>query len=301
MKKRIFAIITVLFICVSLDMPSFAEETVFTDTVAVETSSDITVETKEIAEVTTEAAGSLEEKAEPTPETTETMVSESSEALADDLPDGIENVDKEQLISIINGLSGEGVNKMQKLLLAGINSVERGQSTTWDKVADFCERHIEGMSLIAFAIVGIVYIFVRVKSNKKLRNDIGIATNNAVETVEIAKQMNADSVTALEKNSQSINAFKNCLESAEKAMVDLMEENRRKSAENEALRDALKHNSAADMLLADTVNELLQLAKIPQNKKDAIYSKITAAKALIKSEGKTDEGKNKKTDKASVV
>lgn len=307
MKKRILAMIVTLFLCVCLALPSFAEEIIPADTVAdtTATTEEVTEET-EILETTdaaemTEQTGSVTEETAPSSETAETTVIESPETLVDELPDGIENVDKDQLLEIINGLSGEGVDKMQELLLAGINSVERGQSTTWDKVADFCERHIEAISYIAFAIVGICYIFIRVKSNKKLRNDIGIATNNAVETVEIAKQMNEDSVAALQTAAASIDSFKKTLDSSTEEIKALLAETREKTAEDETLRAALKHNSAADMLLADTVNELLQLANIPQNKKDAIYSKVTAAKALIKAEEKTDEGKNEKTDKASVV
>ena len=307
MKKRILIIIVTLFLCVGLALPTFAEESAPSDTVTdtTDTTEEVTEETG-IPETTdtaemTEQTGPMIEETALSPETAATTVTEAPETLVDELPDGIENVEKEQLLEIIKGLSGEGVDKIQELLLAGINSVERGQSTLWDKVADFCERHIEAISLIAFAIVGILYIFVRVKSNKKLRNDIGIATNNAVETVEIAKQMNADSVAALQNAAARVDSFKETLDASTNEIKALLAETRQKTAEDETLRSALKHNSDADMLLADTVNELLQLANIPQNKKDAIYSKVTAAKALIKAEVETNEGKDKETDKASIV
>ena len=278
MKDRIVTFILALLLCVCLALPSFAEDTVTPETVTAETV--------------------VEETA---PESVETTVLETPETLSDELPEGIENAEKNQLLEIVNGLSGEGVDKMQAILLAGINSVERGQSTTWDKIAEFCERHIEAISLIVCAVAVILYMIVRLRSNKKLRDNIGTATNNAVETVEIAKQMNADSVVALEKTARSVDSFKDILGTATTEMRALMEETRQKTAENETLRSALRHNSAADMLVADTVNELLQLANIPQNKKDAIYTKITHAKALIDSEGDTDEAKDKETAQAPVV
>lgn len=278
MRNRIITLMLVLILCVCLAMPSFAEDIAITETV-----------TEEVVVQETSS------------ESIETTVLETPETLSDEIPSGIENAEKNQLLEIVNGLSGEGVDKMQAILLAGINSVERGQSTTWDKIADFCERHIEAISLIACAFTVLLYMITRSKSNKKLRDNIGTATNNAVETVEIAKQMNADSVVALEKAAQRVDSFKNTLDNATEKMTELMAEIRAKETENESLRSALRHNAAADMLVADTVNELLQLANIPQNKKDAIYTKISHAKALIDSEGETNEAKDEETDQTAVV
>lgn len=268
MRYRIIALLTVTVVCFLSAFTAFAED--FAESVQTE---------------------ALTETEAPAPET-----------LSDELPEGIESADKDELIDIINGLSGEGVHKVQEILLAGINSIEEGQSTTWDNVAYFVERHIEAVSLIVCALAVIAYMTVRTKANKRLRKDITVATNNAVETVEIAKQMNADSVSALEDCSRSVKDFEKSLNGAVDKIDALLEENREKSAECESLRNALKHNSAADMLVADTVNELLQLANISQTKKDAIYEKVLRAKALINREESADnEGRDEKKANSSVV
>ena len=211
------------------------------------------------------------------------------------MPYGIECADNERFVEMINGLSGEGVDKVQALLLAGINSTERNEGTVWDRIAEFCERHIEAVSLCVCAVAVLIYLCVRIRSMKRLRRDIGTATNNAVETVEIAKSMNESGVNALLNTQRSIDGFKETLDDAIIRMDRLIEEHRQKNKENESLRNALRYNSAADMLVADTVNELLQLANIPQVRKDAIHEKITNAKALIASETEY-ESKNKETD-----
>ena len=211
------------------------------------------------------------------------------QTLSDDIPDGIENAEKSQLIEIINGLSGEGIEKMQGILLAGINSVERDSGTVWDRTADFCERHIEAISLLTFAVTVIFYMALRVRGNKRLRRNIEISTNNAVEAVEIAKGISADNVAELERYSAQVEHYAAAMADATERIDVLLAEIRQKSLENEALRNVIRHNSEADMLVADTVNELLQLSNIPQNKKDAIYSKVSAAKVLISSEGNYEE------------
>ena len=227
-------------------------------------------------------------------ESAETVVLYTPESLSEEIPEEIAEADKDELLKIINGLSGEGVERVRAAITVGIDSVERGGGGFWDRAAGFCERHIEAVSLLAFALCVLFYVFVRLRSTKKLRGDIRVSTNNAVETVEIAKRISADSTSALERAAASIDTFGASLEEALAEMRGLMETEQKKSAECESLRMALKHNADADMLVADTVNELLQLANIPQNKKDAIYTRITSAKAIINAEregGEESDGK----------
>ena len=268
MKIKAYALVFLVLVCIVFQLPISANE-----------ATAKTVETIENEEAEyTEAYGEAE-----------IIVLNTPQKLSDDIPSGIENAEKDQLIEIINGLSGEGIDKMQTVLLAGINSIERDKSTLWDRTADFCQMHIEAISLIAFSAVVVFYMLIRVRGSKRLRRNIEISTNNAVEAVEIAKSISADNLAVLEGYTVQVERYSSVISDANARIDELLCEVRRKSLENEALRNVIKHNVDADMLVADTVNELLQLSNIPQNKKDAIYSKITEAKALISSEGNYEE------------
>ncbi len=217
--------------------------------------------------------------------------SDESAELSDELLQEIGEADKEELISLINGLSGEGVEKVKEVLLVGLANVERDDATVWGNIASFCEKHIDAVSLAVCAVAICIYTVVKVRSVRGLRGDIRVSTNNAVEAVEIARRMNAEGVDIMERASQSIDGFRAELGGAVEEIRRMLEAERQKSAECDSLRSALKHNADADILVADTVNELLQLANIPQCKKDAIYSKVKAAKALIASEVTDGEAK----------
>ena len=247
-----------------------------------------------IADDTGEAVEySIETYGEPS-EGLETLQNDETSAplLLDELPKDIENADREELAAIINSLSGEGVERVKALLIAGAESMERGESSSWDRVADLVQKYAEAISLAVCAVALAVYTAVRVRGNQALRRDIATATNNAVETVEIAKQMSGESVSALEREAESVRAFEATLDKAVERIDALIKENREKSRECRALTDVIRRSSAADLLVADTVNELLQLSSIPQCKKDAIYQKLYKARTLIEGEISENEDTN---------
>lgn len=259
MMKKFFAALLVAVLLFSMTLPAFAEDTV-----------EETVE--------------------------ETVAVEEETVLSDTVPDeeDIQEADKQSFIEMLDGMSPEGVDKIKDLIIAGMEGIETEKDTTWDKVKIFTLNHLTEIAWIVFAIVLVFYIFIEYVRYKGLRKSSATMNNNAI----LISEKGTDAVRAcnhtMEEVREDVNSYTKTIEEAAALMKAQAAELEQRNAEYEKLlheyRIKLEINSRAETLLADALNELLQLSNIPQIKKDAIYGRYTRAKALIESELEDSDG-----------
>lgn len=257
MKKRLIALLTILVLAVAIMLPVYAED----DTTATEAVVE-TIETTAAVETT----------------------------LTDEIPaeEEIAAADKQSFAEMLDGMSPEGVEKIKALILSGMDKIDSTENTGWDKAKTFILAHLTEVAWIVFAVVLVFYIAIEIIRYKGLRKSAATMNNNAILIAEKSTDAVKENTDVMKAVKDSVSQYQNTVSEAAELMKLQAAELERRNAEYEKMlieyRVKLEINSRAETLLADSLNELLQLSNIPQIKKDAIYARYARAKALIESE-----------------
>lgn len=199
--------------------------------------------------------------------------------------------DRDWLIDAIKKAKPEEVEFIKGYIEDALVAMEGLNYTDWEWAYKIASDNAEW---IACMIVGVGFIAAAVVAVIKYRRE-KLLINNAVGAVSISEREMHAMVAKLDtyegKYEDMEKKIGEALERLDKRDVMLEEAGefiRGKEKDNLA---ATNHDIDAMILLADVVNELIQLSNIPQVKKDAIYSKHETAKAAIlkQMEGIKDE------------
>lgn len=214
---------------------------------------------------------------------TEAVTEEITTAI--DADDALEAEDARQwLIDAIKNAKPEQVEFIKGYIEDALVAMEGLQYTEWEWIYKITSDNAEWVACI---IVGLGFIFSGVVMIVKYRRE-KVLINNSVDAVGVSERKMDEMVKRVgdyemrfENLAQENVAVIKRLEERDKQLADALQTICKMQEQTAA---ATKHDIDAMLILADVLDELIQLSNIPQVKKDAIYSKHETAKNHIVSE-----------------
>lgn len=273
MRNFLLTAVMLLSIALIISVPAHAAE---------ETAEGIETVTEVQQEVTEEAtAETIFEGIEAVD--TEAVTEEITTAI--DADDALEAEDARQwLIDAIKNAKPEQVEFIKGYIEDALVAMEGLQYTEWEWIYKITSDNAEWVACI---IVGLGFIFSGVVMIVKYRRE-KVLINNSVDAVGVSERKMGEMVKRVgdyemrfEDLAQENVAVIKRLDERDEQLAEALETIRRLEEKNGA---ATKHDIDAMLVLADVLDELIQLSNIPQVKKDAIYSKHETAKNHIVSE-----------------
>ena len=273
MRNILITALTLLAIACLITVPAHAAE---------ETAQGVETVTEVQQEVTEEAtAETIFEGTEAVD--TEAVTEEITTVI--DADDAIEAEDARQwLIDAIKNAKPEQVKFIKGYIEDALVAMEGLQYTEWEWIYKITSDNAEWVACI---IVGLGFIFNGVVMIVKYRRE-KVLINNSVDAVGVSERKMGEMVKRVgdyemrfEDLAQENVAVLKRLNERDEQLADAQQTICKMQ---EQMSAATKHDIDAMLLLADVLDELIQLSNIPQVKKDAIYSKHETAKNHIVSE-----------------
>lgn len=273
MRNILITALTLLAIACLITVPAHAAE---------ETAQGVETVTEVQQEVTEEAtAETIFEGTEAVD--TEAVTEEITTVI--DADDAIEAEDARQwLIDAIKNAKPEQVEFIKGYIEDALVAMEGLQYTEWEWIYKITSDNAEWVACI---IVGLGFIFNGVVMIVKYRRE-KVLINNSVDAVGVSERKMGEMVKRVgdyemrfEDLAQENVAVLKRLNERDEQLADAQQTICKMQ---EQMSAATKHDIDAMLLLADVLDELIQLSNIPQVKKDAIYSKHETAKNHIVSE-----------------
>lgn len=273
MRNFLLTAVMLLSIALIISVPAHAAE---------ETAEGIETVTEVQQEVTEEAtAETIFEGTEAVD--TEAVTEEITTVI--DADDAIEAEDARQwLIDAIKNAKPEQVEFIKGYIEDALVAMEGLQYTEWEWIYKITSDNAEWVACI---IVGLGFIFSGVVMIVKYRRE-KVLINNSVDAVGVSERKMGEMVKRVgdyemrfEDLAQENVAVIKRLDERDEQLADAQ---RTICKMQEQMSAATKHDIDAMLILADVLDELIQLSNIPQVKKDAIYSKHETAKNHIVSE-----------------
>lgn len=273
MRNFLLTAVMLLSIALIISVPAHAAE---------ETAEGIETVTEVQQEVTEEAtAETIFEGTEAVD--TEAVTEEITTVI--DADDAIEAEDARQwLIDAIKNAKPEQVEFIKGYIEDALVAMEGLQYTEWEWIYKITSDNAEWVACI---IVGLGFIFSGVVMIVKYRRE-KVLINNSVDAVGVSERKMGEMVKRVgdyemrfEDLAQENVAVIKRLDERDEQLADALQTICKMQEQTSA---ATKHDIDAMLILADVLDELIQLSNIPQVKKDAIYSKHETAKNHIVSE-----------------
>lgn len=273
MRNFLITALTLLAIACLITVPAHAaEETAQGVETVTEVQQEVTEETP--AETIFEGTEAVD---------TEAVTEEITTAI--DAEDALEAEDARQwLIDAIKNAKPEQVEFIKGYIEDALVAMEGLQYTEWEWIYKITSDNAEWVACI---IVGLGFIFSGVVMIVKYRRE-KVLINNSVDAVGVSERKMGEMVKRVgdyemrfEDLAQENVAVIKRLDERDKQLADALQTICKMQEQTAA---ATKHDIDAMLILADVLDELIQLSNIPQVKKDAIYSKHETAKNHIVSE-----------------
>lgn len=273
MRNFLITALTLLAIACLITVPAHAaEETAQGVETVTEVQQEVTEETP--AETIFEGTEAVD---------TEAVTEEITTAI--DADDALEAEDARQwLIDAIKNAKPEQVEFIKGYIEDALVAMEGLQYTEWEWIYKITSDNAEWVACI---IVGLGFIFSGVVMIVKYRRE-KVLINNSVDAVGVSERKMDEMVKRVgdyemrfENLAQENVAVIKRLDERDKQLADALQTICKMQEQTAA---ATKHDIDAMLILADVLDELIQLSNIPQVKKDAIYSKHETAKNHIVSE-----------------
>lgn len=163
------------------------------------------------------------------------------------------------------------------------------EKTVTESITSYVKKHIEEISVIGTLIVTMFY---EVRKHGKLNGSIGVLNNNAISVA-------TNSAEAINKALAKVESIAGVVEGYKQEMSALLGEIRKTAEEKETIEQMLhqvdthlKTAKLANVEFANELAELLNLANIPNSKKEEIYARHTKSVHELEAveEVKSDDG-----------
>lgn len=191
----------------------------------------------------------------------------------------------EEIESILADASPEQVRYIKAKIESVLSGLEGYNVTGWDKVAAWVTRNIYAVSWAIFGI-GIVFAaFVYIRKNRGLMRQLATLNNNSVEIAKASHEDSGRALDAVKQYAAETAEMREAVAEMTKEVAEMLEAHESTSAERDAAvaeTDAQrKAETDAILLLADTLEAMMQCSRINDARKDEIAAKYAAAKRLI--------------------
>lgn len=197
----------------------------------------------------------------------------------------------EEIESILADASPEQVRYIKAKIESVLSGLEGYNVTGWDKVAAWVTRNIYAVSWAIFGI-GIVFAaFVYIRKNRGLMRQLATLNNNSVEIAKASHEDSGRALDAVKQYAAETAEMREAVAEMTKEVAEMLAAHESTSAERDAAVAEIdaqrKAETDAILLLADTLEAMMQCSRINDARKDEIAAKYAAAKRLIG--GATDE------------
>lgn len=276
MKKFVCILFVTLIVAVSL-VPAWAEDAT-TDT------TQITAETVWVEETQGEVLTEVETTVDATAETMfETALSvdsvdtspmgggleTTSETTAETMP--------EDMAGIISTATPEQIEQIKQYILYGVGELSKYEGT--DGLTAFVLDHLNEIAWLVAGICFVVFAVIFKTKSKRMTDCTAIVNDNACEMVEKSERRIKEANQASEERVRAMMSEASALH--ELALRELTLVKRRESACAEALT-----------LMATEINSLLQLANLPEWKRDELQTTFNTALAKVEEVSTHEEDQN---------
>lgn len=190
-------------------------------------------------------------------EMTAAVTAAQSEALTTEVSAG-------DIEGLLDRATPEQIQAIKDYILKGLESVDGENITGWDKVKNFVVENLYAIAWILAGIAFVVFFIGNCILRKTVSRESAVMNNNTVELGEAAKRYMGEAAVTV----------KEVLAAAEELRIET-------AAEIERLKNTETAYSESVELMATVVNELLQVSKLPQWKRDEITISFNAAKARL--------------------
>lgn len=197
----------------------------------------------------------------------------------------------EEIESILADASPEQVRYIKAKIESVLSGLEGYNVTGWDKVAAWVTRNIYAVSWAIFGIGIIVAAFIYVRKNRGLMRQLATLNNNSVEIAKASHEDSGRALDAVKQYAAETAEMREAVAEMTKEVAEMLAAHESTSAERDAAVAEIdaqrKAETDAILLLADTLEAMMQCSRINDARKDEIAAKYAAAKRLIG--GATDE------------
>lgn len=191
----------------------------------------------------------------------------------------------EEIESILADASPEQVRYIKAKIESVLSGLDGYNVTGWDKVAAWVTRNIYAVSWAIFGIGIIVAAFIYVRKNRGLMRQLATLNNNSVEIARASHEDSGRALDAVKQYAAETAEMREAVAKMTKAVAEVLAAHESTSAERDAAvveTDAQrKAETDAILLLADTLEAMMQCSRINDARKDEIAAKYAAAKRLI--------------------
>ncbi len=191
----------------------------------------------------------------------------------------------EEIESILADASPEQVRYIKAKIESVLSGLEGYNVTGWDKVAAWVTRNIYAVSWAIFGIGAIVAAFIYLRKNRGLMRQLATLNNNSVEIAKASHEDSGRALDAVKQYAAETAEMREAVAEMTKAVAEMLAAHESTSAERDAAAaetDAQrKAETDAILLLADTLEAMMQCSRINDARKDEIAAKYAAAKRLI--------------------
>ena len=291
MRKFFSAVVALMVATALLAMPAYASEVTaeateeVTLTVTEEATQNATEENVEATEAATEEETTEEITEAPTEEETET----EPVGIVEGMP---AEADRDWLINAIKAAKPDEVEFIKGYIEDALVAMEGIEYTEWEWIYKIIEDNVEwfaclivGLGFLAAAVV----VIVKYRREKTLINNAAASANASEKKMgEMTEQVAGYDETikilsdAVTKALEQLKIHNDELAAAGKELIK----------RDEAVIAAANADVHAMILLADIVDDLIQLSNIPQIRKDEIYSKHETAKNHINAQAMGGDANN---------
>jgi hypothetical protein len=159
-----------------------------------------------------------------------------------------------------------------------------------EKFEEWIVPHIEEISVI-ITLIGT--LFYQIRKNKALGKTLGTMNNNAVTIAQNSSDMMSQALLSMQNASGAVTAYDSRIEAMLEAYRLTAEDKERIEKELLEVKAYLKTAAEANLEFSNELAELLDLAKIPNFKKEELgkrhLSKVDAIKAAMEEALRTKE------------
>ena len=267
--KRIFCVLCVCLLVALMPVSVWAETVIEPEETAVEA-----VETVVEAEETEVTETALSDGSAATSAVVEGL--ESAVETAEEVAETEANTLSDEVAGMVSAATPEQIEQIKEYLLYGAGEVSKLGLPFLDQVALWVTSNVDILAWIFAGLAFIVFVFVFKAKGKRLEDSATTMTNNACELyargeklIEAAHAESEERVKAMLEQAQEIH---------NKALDELSAVKCRETACAEALE-----------LLATEINSLLQVANLPEWKRDELQAVFNKAHARVEKVKPHDE------------
>jgi hypothetical protein len=197
----------------------------------------------------------------------------------------------EEIESILADASPEQVKYIKAKIESVLSGLEGYNVTGWDKVAAWVTRNIYAVSWAIFGIGVVFAAFVYIRKNRGLMRQLATLNNNSVEIAKASHEDSGRALDAVKQYAAETAEMREAVAEMTEEVAEMLAAHESTSAERDAAVAEIdaqrKAETDAILLLADTLEAMMQCSRINDARKDEIAAKYAAAKRLIG--GATDE------------